>query len=124
MDSLCEACTEVMDKVIMWKYATPEAQQPEAKTKLVDETIPAFVRYITRFLEKNGGSGYFFPEKKLTLAEFNVANVMGNINMFIPDAVDEKHAPALAKTADLVNSHPKIKEYLASDSVMKNPPVH
>ncbi|KAI9221475.1 glutathione S-transferase [Blastocladiella britannica] len=118
VDMVCESQNDYASALIQWFFQPDGDAKDAAKTKMVNEVIPAFIKGQNRLLAANGNNGHYFGTET-TLADIGMFSMISNWSAVVPIAFDREQMPELYKVHDRVAKIPRIAEYMASSRLHK-----
>ncbi|KAI9221476.1 glutathione S-transferase [Blastocladiella britannica] len=110
---VCESLVEFSSSLMAWYFQPESDAKDAAKTKLMAEVRPAFIKAQNRILAANGNNGYYFGDET-TLADVILFSYIYSWNAYVPWVFEREAVPEMYKVHDRVAKNPRIIEYLAS----------
>lgn len=110
-DALVDACSDLLNGGIKFKWEKDEARKAENQKKFEEESLVDFAKHVEKLISSNGDK--FVIGKELTWADTSLAVTMSNVSdMF---AVEwRSKAPKIAAHQDMVYALPNIKKWIES----------
>ena len=88
-------------------------QRPAQRTELASATLPRWLGYLDRLLERNGGGAGFFVGASITVADLAIWHLLEVIRDNGLGGGLERY-PALVSFAERIRSRPRVAAYLQS----------
>nr|KAG5697489.1 hypothetical protein BaRGS_029380 [Batillaria attramentaria] len=105
------------ETMVKSRWAQDEKEKAEFTRKVLEEDFPKYFGLYEKLLKENGGSGYLVGDS-VSLGDFYLYDMQENFRHLKKDHL--KDYPLMQKLCKIVESHPRIKAYLASrkESIM------
>ncbi|KAJ3048860.1 hypothetical protein HK097_010137 [Rhizophlyctis rosea] len=112
LDSIIESIRDLHDAFIYYARKAPEVEKAAHRETYLNTTLPNGLKYLARFLEKNGNNRYYVGNK-LSYAELYLYVLVEFATTFEgPEFI--KPYPELQRVVDLVQKHTGVKQYVDS----------
>jgi len=111
IEEVVGAVNDMFKNLVTTRFPKDDADKAQAIKKVTEEDLPKFYGFYEKWLKENGSTG-FFVGNSLSVADLHVYDMADNMILLKADAM--KNFPLVQKLRSNVESHPKLKVYLAN----------